>query len=216
MSIKKKVLDCSHSLFIKNGIRSVTMDSIAQTLGMSKRTIYEHFPDKKTLVYEEAKQFSAFMKEKTEGLINEADNVIQGVTRVMSYVKDMLNVVSPVYFLDMQRYYPEAYELVSRKKSTRKGDVTLYLVKRGVEEGVFKSDINKHLVAHFFTSVVLNDHRTMSDVAGLKYGDFERDVLFAYMLGIATERGRALILAEQEAYFLNMPQYGADLPECDF
>lgn len=216
MTIEEKILTKAHEVFITIGIRNATMDHIAQSLGMSKRTLYVHFPDKKTLVYEEARMFSVFMKEKTEGLINSADNVIQGVTRVMSYVKEMLSVVSPLYFMDMRRYFPDAYELVSRKKSARKGDVTLYLVTRGIDEGFFRKDLNKHLVAHFFTSIVLNDHRTMSEVEGLKYGDFERDVLFAYMLGIATAEGRQLIIEEQEKYFKQLPQYGVQLPNCDF
>ena len=216
MSLEEKILSKAHDIFIKKGIRNATMDELAQSLGMSKRTLYEHFSDKKTLVFDEAKRFSAFMKHQTEGIINDADNVIQGVTRVMSYVKDMLNVVSPLYFMDMKRYYPEAYELVSRNKSTRRGDVTLYLVKRGVEEGVLKAHINKDLVEYFFTSVVLNDHRTMAQVDNLRHGDFERDVLFAYMLGIATEKGRALIEEEQDDYFSAMPQYGQELPICEF
>ena len=216
MNVEEKVLKRAREVFVVKGIRSATMDELAQSLGMSKRTIYEHFPDKKALVQEEAIRFVAFMKEKTGNIIAEADNVIQGVTHIMTYVREMLKSISPLYFSDMKRYYPEAYALISKKKSIRRGDVTLLLLHRGVEEGIFRKDINFSLVAHFFTMVVLNDHQAMEGVDDLKHGDFERDVLFAYMEGIATDKGRKLIQLEKEDYFKQMPQYGVKLPICNF
>ena len=47
MIVEEKILDRAHELFVKQGIKSVTMDELAQSLGMSKRTIYEHYGDKK-------------------------------------------------------------------------------------------------------------------------------------------------------------------------
>ena len=172
MSVEEKILDRAHELFVKQGIRSVTMDELAQSLGMSKRTIYEHFEDKKTLVEENAKRFHLYMKTETDKIINEADNVIQGVTRVMRFVKGMLQVVTPMYFADMKRYYPTAFEEIWEKREMRKSDISKVLIKRGVEEGVFRNDLNVDLVSFFVNGVMLADHEIMCEISGLCYGDF--------------------------------------------
>lgn len=216
MTIEEKIIDRAHELFVKQGIRSVTMDELAQSLGMSKRTIYEHFEDKKTLVEEDAKRFHIFMKGETDRIINNADNVIQGVTRVMTFIKGMLQVVTPMYFADMKRYYPSAFEQISQKREMRKVDVTKVLVERGRDEGVFRNDINVELVSFFVNGVVLADHEIMCEISNLHYGDFERDVLFAYLIGIATDEGRHLIEKEQKEYFSQMNTFGAEIPKFKF
>jgi AcrR family transcriptional regulator len=216
MTIKEKILDKSHELFVKNGIRSVTMDEIAQSLGMSKRTIYEQFQDKKTLVHEDAKYFAGKMKSETDRMMLEADNVIQGMTSVMHFVKGMLGIVSPIYFLDMKRYYPMAFEQIAQNREMRKLDVSDKLIKRGIEEGVFRSDLNVELVSYFMNGVIITDHEAMCTVSEMKYGDYERDVLFAYMSGISTEKGRVLIEEEREVYFQQMNLYGVDIPKFKF
>ena len=216
MNVEEKILDRAHELFVKQGIRSVTMDELAQSLGISKRTIYEHFVDKKTLVEEDALRFHLFLKGETDRLINEADNVIQGVTRVMQFVKGILQVVTSMYFADMKRYYPTAFEHISQKREMRKADVTKVLVKRGIDQGVFRSDVNVDLVSFFINGVVLADHEIMCEINGLKYGDFERDVIFAYLLGIATVKGRVLIKKETECYFSQMNMFGTEIPKVKF
>ncbi|MDA3853588.1 MAG: helix-turn-helix domain containing protein [Bacteroidales bacterium] len=216
MTVEEKIVDRAHDLFVIQGIRRVTMDELAQSLGISKRTIYEHFVDKKTLVEEDAKFFYAIMKRETDRIIEEADNVIQGVTGVLRFVKGMLQVVTPVYFTDMKRYYPTAFEHISQKREIRKLDVTKILVKRGIDQGVFRPDLNVELVTFFLNGIVLTDHEVIGEISGLKYGDFERDIIFAYLLGVATEKGRVLIAEETEIYFSQMNMFGSEIPRYKF
>jgi len=216
MNTEEKILNRAHDLFVLQGIRSVTMDDLAQSLGISKRTIYEHFEDKKTLVEEDAKFFYQIMKRETDRIIEEGDNIIQGVTGVLRFVKGMLQVVTPLYFADMKRYYPTAFDHISQKREMRKVDVTRVLVKRGIEQGVFRPDVNVELVAFFINATVLADHEIVCEISNMKYGDFERDVIFAYLLGIATEKGRALIDKETKAYFSQMNMFGMEIPKFNY
>ena len=48
----EKVLDAALRLFAERGIEATSMDSIAQTSGVSKATIYNHWPDKEALLLE--------------------------------------------------------------------------------------------------------------------------------------------------------------------
>ena len=48
----KKVLDAAIQLFCDRGIAATSMDAIAETSGVSKATIYKHWPDKDRLCLE--------------------------------------------------------------------------------------------------------------------------------------------------------------------
>ena len=52
LDTRTKIIGKAAALFVESGIKGITMDELAEHLGMSKRTIYEHFADKKELVKE--------------------------------------------------------------------------------------------------------------------------------------------------------------------
>ncbi|MAR99359.1 MAG: TetR family transcriptional regulator, partial [Flavobacteriales bacterium] len=48
--MKRKIIDIAIIEFSNYGFKSVTVDDIALKMGVSKKTIYAHFPKKETLV----------------------------------------------------------------------------------------------------------------------------------------------------------------------
>ncbi len=212
MPLRRKILDRAHELFVQEGIRNVTMDELAHSLGMSKRTIYEQFSDKRELVMEDAVSFALAIKQESERLLRSSENVVQGMTRVVQYIKGMIQAVTPNYFADMRKFYPSAYESIAGKGKVRNFSLTNEMVSRGVEEGIFRNDINIPLVSFFMNNTLLDNHAEMREIAGLKFGDYEKDVLFTYLLGLSTEKGRRLIKEEQAKYLESMTRLGAEVP----
>ncbi len=200
MEVREKILIQAHELFAKEGIRSVTMDDLAQSLGMSKRTIYEHFKDKCELVKEDGKYFSLELKKGIECILVEADNIIQGIASMLHYINNVIMKVTPTYFTDMKKFYPLAYENLIGDPRVRDFSVTNEFVQKGVEQGIFKSDINVKLVSFFINKSFFREHDEVFEIEGVKLGDFEKDVMFAYFLGISTEKGKVLIEEEQAKY----------------
>ena len=47
---KEEIIRITQTLIARNGIRAVRVDEIVQTLGISKRTLYEMFADKDELI----------------------------------------------------------------------------------------------------------------------------------------------------------------------
>ena len=52
MATRTQILETSLQLFLEKGCKNVTMDDIASENGMSKRTLYELFKDKSSLLEE--------------------------------------------------------------------------------------------------------------------------------------------------------------------
>lgn len=51
MSQRERIIEQTARMFVELGIKSIRMDDIAHTLGISKRTLYEKFTDKEELIY---------------------------------------------------------------------------------------------------------------------------------------------------------------------
>ncbi len=213
-SVRQKILDNAHELFAKQGIRHVTMDELAQSLGMSKRTIYEHFKDKRTLVQADAVSFALKLEEKIVDVITSADNVIQGMAKLVDFFAEMLQSVSQMYFSDLKKYYPEAFSELVEKGEVRNFVNTEIVIKKGVEQDVFRNDLNIKLVCFFLNGVVFAKHDEMTAMEEVKFGDFHKDILFPYLYGIATEKGRKLINEELIKYFENVLHKSDKIPLC--
>lgn len=48
--MKKKIITKATELFLSIGFKSVTMDDLAQSMGISKKTIYQYFENKNQLI----------------------------------------------------------------------------------------------------------------------------------------------------------------------
>ena len=87
MEARERVILKSIDLFTQYGIRQVTMDQIASELGMSKRTIYEHFRDKDTLLRECLETMNMQHTVEVNEILAGASNVIEALYRLGSTVK---------------------------------------------------------------------------------------------------------------------------------
>ncbi len=216
MDVKEKIQIKAHELFIRQGLRSVTMDHLAQSLGMSKRTIYENYEDKRALVEEDAKYFYHLIKNETDRIIHAAENAIYGLMKTVQYIAGVVQQVNPLYFSEMRKYYSSAYKGMAEMGTRRRYDITAWLLKRGIEEGILKDNVNIVLVAAFVKEFVLHKEQLLDEVPVLYYGDFERDILFAYLKGISTNAGREIIEKEEVIYFEQMNNYGKEIPKFKF
>lgn len=50
MDVKEHILQETQNILSRMGPQSMTMDMVARNCGISKRTLYEKFPDKETLI----------------------------------------------------------------------------------------------------------------------------------------------------------------------
>ena len=106
----KEVLEKALNLFFKYGIKSVSMNDIAQSLGMSKKTLYVLFDNKEDLV----QQVFDFEFEMTSSMVihetKKATNSVEFMWIMSNVFIDLLGSVSPVAFFDMKKYYNSIFE----------------------------------------------------------------------------------------------------------
>lgn len=134
-------------LYMKYGIKSVTMDDVARELGISKKTLYQYVNDKNELVQkvvemEIDEKATDLSKMNCTGL-----NAIEQVFEVHKSVQRMLKDYNPSTEYDLRKYYPELYAQVVKIRRERIFNNILNNLNKGKEEGLYRKELNSELIA---------------------------------------------------------------------
>lgn len=191
MELKRQdILERSSLVFMKYGIKSVTMDDIARELGMSKKTIYQVFKDKNELVISIISMKVEMDKSQCLNCQLDAENAIDALFNVNKFVVDTFANLNPTVIYDLQKYHPDAWQIMIKHK----WDFILTMIRENIERGrkesIYREDFDKEVIARFY--VGSTDLIFSGDI--FPWPEFKIDNLFTsfirfYIQGIANETG---------------------------
>ena len=198
MELRDRIIKEAFELFVKYGIRTVTMDQIAGQLGISKRTLYESFKDKNNLLLEGMKVFMMNKKEEALEIVKKTSNVVEAIYTFGKWGEDTKRKITPLFFEDIKKYYPEVHEQFFSQHTVRDFTITHTLIVKGMNEGVFLKDLNADLVNDYvyeLMNIIHND----SIFPKNEYSERElfKNIIMPYFVGICTKKGQQFI----EQYF---------------
>ena len=171
--MKQNIINEAIPLFIQFGFKSVTIDDIAIKMGVSKKTIYAHFPKKITLV--ETSVFMHFNNvfEKILNISKHSKDPIIGLYQIkkeaLKHLSNEKN--SPVY--QLQKYYSSIYNKLQQMEFNTLGGMFSESLKKGIEMGLFRSEIN----INFVTRIFFNGIRGINDVQLFPIEEYRIDQL---------------------------------------
>lgn len=177
-------------MFWRYGVKSVTMDDIAKELGISKKTIYQHFSDKDAIVAEVVETELDCEKKDIERLEGEASDPIDEVIRTSDYMRANIATMNPVLLHDLKKYHPAAWNLFQKHKHER----IIHTIKRnltkGIELGLYRNDINVDVLARMRIETVEMAFDT-SVFPPQQFGlmEIQNQLIHHFLRGILTESG---------------------------
>ena len=188
--MKEKILHKASEMFLNLGFKSVTMDDIASELGMSKKTIYSHFPTKLKLV--QATTFFVLdnVNEAICSILSADLSPIEEVFTIKSIVNNQLKNEKSSPHYQLQKYYPKIFKQLKDKQFESVNECVINNLKRGIDQGFYREEINIDLITRFYFSG--NMSLTNNDIFPINtYGLSElKDAYLEYHIrAIATEKG---------------------------
>ncbi|MDR0940252.1 MAG: TetR/AcrR family transcriptional regulator [Mediterranea sp.] len=188
--LKAKIVDTATRAFTSKGIKSITMDDIAASLGISKRTLYEMFEDKETLLQACLRKIEVDRDRFFEELYKQSGNVLEVLLGVFQKSIEVYHSTNKRFFEEIKRY-PKAYGmLVDRREAD--SERTMSFFKQGVEQGLFRSDLNFaiiNLLVREQFDVLLN-----TDICNkYPFTEVYESIMLTYIRGIATPKGAKLL-----------------------
>jgi len=191
IDIKKKIIRGAETLFTKYGVRSISMDDIARHLSVSKKTLYQHFEDKEDIVTMAVQSHIERIMGEFDALQATAVDAIDELSKISQCLKRTMSEINPSLMFDLEKYHPRAWSVwVENKKKFIKESVIRNL-KRGVEEGSFRPELNLEIMATMRMELVqlAFDDRIFPS-SHFKIADVQLQIFEHFVFGLLTEKGR--------------------------
>jgi len=191
---RQNIIVAAFDQFRQYGFKSVTMDDLARTIGVSKKTLYELFRDKDELVLETVKHMLHENQMKTEAAFNASQNAVEQIIKILQLMECMVRGLNMVCYMEMQKFYPSAYKFLQMHKQEFLYKCVSENLKQGISEGLYREDIDIEIITRFRMEsalIVFQNNIFPQD----QYDIVKVNVqIFAnYMYGIASIKGHKLI-----------------------
>lgn len=198
MKIDSNICLRVQELFLRFGIKSVSMNDISSALGISKKTLYQWIPNKTVLITSVLEQYVKDEYARIEELKQKATDPIHELILIASHLSDTLKHMTPVAVYDLKKYYPLEWLALERERNKlMRDDISKNLV-MGVELQLYRKDLDPDLLSdlyvwmagYFFSDQLMDksvDRKALLYIEFIKY----------HIRGIATKKG-ALILNKYE------------------
>ncbi|RKS55802.1 TetR family transcriptional regulator [Gillisia mitskevichiae] len=148
--MKDQIIITAAELFISLGFKSVTMDDIANELGISKKTIYSHFSTKSKLVEASTFHFLSQMSCGVENIVSQEKNAIVELFDIKNFAMKNLkdNKSSPQF--QLKKYYPKVYNLVQKNHLQIMEGFVLANLEKGIKNGIYRENISLDFMSKIY------------------------------------------------------------------
>ena len=180
-ALEQRIIAKASELFLLHGIKAVTMDFLATEMGISKRTLYERFKDKETLLRKTLEYQDKKSRQEREKLAKECTNPLE--LNLMEYkaISDSLRRINRNYIRDLQKYHPDMEKVVS-------------VMEKSIQEGYIRAELNPRILA-LLLRVQLETLIYSEEIEKnhFSYPEVFETIVLNYARGIATPKGLELI-----------------------
>ncbi len=190
--IKQQIITKALESFVRYGFKAVTVDEIANTCGISKKTLYSCFKDKQEIVRAALNAFDQEMRDNDQLIHKSAGNAIEEVALLMQMMEARLSGMNPNCFTDLQRYYPKALHDFTCNKETHVVSL-LQNIKRGIKEGYYRKGLNVDLVANFRFETMFYFITNNTTLSQFNFLEVQMQQMQLFLYGICTVQGHELI-----------------------
>jgi AcrR family transcriptional regulator len=192
---KERIKIQATDLFMRYGVRSVSMDDIANQLGMSKKTIYQYYADKDELVDAVIMSEINHNEACCQIDINDSENAVHELFLAMDMVLEMFRSMNASVLYDLEKYHPTAFQKFLKHKNDYLYGVIRNNLIRGIREGLYREDINIDIIARFRVEIVLIPFNPGFQ-AKVKHNlaEIEEEIILHYLYGLVNLKGHKMIL----------------------
>lgn len=187
LELRNRILKAAMTEFLHKGVKSVKMDDIANTLAISKRTLYEIYSNKEELLLEAVRiHEQEFNDHMLQYSLDKSHNVMDII--IEFYKKKLLSIadVSPLFLVELRKY-KQVVECLERMNAERHNNALLFF-RRGVKEGFFRSDLNFDIILKT-SSASANYAMETQMYKNYSITAIMHNTIFLYLRGICTTKG---------------------------
>lgn len=187
---KLEILERSGAVFMKYGLKSVTMDDLCREIGVSKKTIYKYFEDKTDLVNSILRSKIDTDRSICHHCVDNSENAIAELINTSRFIQEQFSNINPTLFYDLQKHYPEAWRMIQTHKWEFVLDNIRTNIIRGKKEQLYRENLDPDIIARYYVSSMDN----MMDGSVYPTSEFKTEKVLTELLrfhirGLASDLG---------------------------
>jgi len=193
MVAAKRIVTAARRHFFAHGFRGVTMDDLAQELGMSKKTLYASFPSKVDLLRAVLlEKFRSVETDLDEVMATASQDVLATLRQLLACMQRHTEEIQPPFVRDIRREAPEMFQLV---QSRRRSLIQRYfgrIFEDGRKAGIIRKDMPTRLMIEMLlgvTEAIMNPTKIAE--LGLTPTEGYMSIMTTIFKGLLTEKGRS-------------------------
>jgi AcrR family transcriptional regulator len=191
LSTEKNILEGAKKLFMQFGLKSITMDDIARKVGVSKKTIYQFFSDKNSIVLKSVHEHFSDHRKEIENVLDHSKDAIEAIYRISKCMKMQVEAVNPTVLYDLQRYFPKAHKRFLEFKNTFMKERMTKILEDGKASGYFRNEINTEiLIIQRIEQVQLAFNNDIFPREKFDIREIHEQLFDHFLHGILTEKGK--------------------------
>jgi AcrR family transcriptional regulator len=197
--VKEKIIQIATDMFLKIGFKTVTMDDIANEMGISKKTIYKYFANKELLIEEGTDKVQNEIKSSIDAIIAQNKNAIEENFEIRKMFQEMFGNLdtSPVY--QLKKHYPEIHSKTLNRQFEECMEMFSENIKKGISEKLYRNDIKIDTCVKFYFGILMNINEKNISEKDIQQLEFE--AMEYHIRAIATEKG--LLELEKQLKYTN-------------
>jgi DNA-binding XRE family transcriptional regulator len=186
----KNILLKVRELYMKYGIKSITMDDVARELGISKKTLYQYVTDKDDLVGKFIDNEIELGQKQICDCFTVGFNAIEELFEISLFMNKIMREQNPATEHDLKKYYQQHYQKIVKARRDGIFSYILLNLKKGKKERLYREDMNEEIIAKLYVSRAENIHN--NDIYSVEeFTSYKMyvELLTYHIRGIATEKG---------------------------
>ncbi len=190
MDIRKRIIKESENLFIKFGIKCISMDDICQKIGISKKTLYQVVSDKEELVREVMVHHLEEEKSVFNSITHDSENAIDEMLKITQHVLTLLKRMNPATSLDLEKHYRELFINMKAAQFDFIYNTMKKNLEKGIKDGIYRDDLNTDIIAKLYMTKAMS----MINVELFPDDQYDKTTVFVehmiyHLRGIISEKG---------------------------
>jgi AcrR family transcriptional regulator len=191
-SIRQRIVDAARVHFFSHGFRSVTMDDLAEELGISKKTLYAHFPGKidllEAVLADKFAGVEATLKRATSARPHDFPATLR---ELLAGTQRELDEIKPPFVRDMRQKAPHVFRVIERRRGAL---IQRYFGKLFIEgqlAGMVRKDVPIKLMIEILLAMVQSIMNPVKiEELGLVPKEGFAGILKIVLEGALTQKGR--------------------------
>ncbi len=190
MSKDDKIIGKAGDLFMQYGLKSISMDEVARTLGISKKTLYQYVNNKADLINKMLVQHIDSEKEAMEEIHEKSENAIDEMIGISRYISDLLRRINPSVIYDLRKYYADGWELMQTLHFEHTYLMFKRNIERGIQEGLYRAELNADIISKLYIGRMdLVVDKNLFPHGEYSFSQIHENIITYHLYGIMSEKG---------------------------